>query len=163
MTNISPHPLSFRPRPATRAGLEAYAKAKNVDLAEAVEALLVLQLIAGGWLTEDQRRQVVAETSLMAEAESMLTAVKKADDWGDDVTRVLFSSIQRDHESLHAEATANGETPRVHRNIGKLARKVLEAEVATENGKTKLVYVPRGSKELIGAYTPLHRRGKKVA
>jgi hypothetical protein len=152
-------PISLRLPPAIQAGVEAFATANQLGLAEAIETLLRERLLQESWLTEKQRRQVIAEANLKATVEAMLTRIKEEDTWGPDVTRTVFAEIQRDHGALHAEATADAELPRIHRDLGKLAKKILDAEVVKENGKTKLVNLPRNSGELIQAHSQLIRRG----
>jgi hypothetical protein len=52
-------PISLRLPPAIQAGVEAFAKANRLGLAESIETLLREKLLEGSWLTDKQRRHTL--------------------------------------------------------------------------------------------------------
>jgi hypothetical protein len=156
MTQLA-DPISLRLPLPLQAGVEACAEDRSLSTAEAIEELVRQALIASKYLAADQRRQVEAEMRIMTAVETMVRRMKADDDWGDDVTKTVFDTLQRDQLADYEPAVAMGNGARINRQIGARVRSLLNAEVVMEKRYRKMGQVPRAEQSLIKTYTILRR------
>lgn len=131
---------------AAAEGVSPSLKAKQM-----LEALLAQAEVTAG-------SPAVAERELLRRVTQIVSLYRDRDDWDEHVTLNVFQRIRAEMPELYAHAIAGGAKTRINREIGRLVRATLGADIDFDaKDLVRACQLPRGAGELIRSYTLLYR------
>jgi hypothetical protein len=159
-TNVPP--IAISPHEGLRKAITEYAEEKDLDLPDAVEALVTEAFLyrhRGRYLSDEARVQAESEEMLFKETDKILVGINKLNDWDEHVTKHVFESIKEHHGDIHRDAIGKDgkHARRIHARIGRRTKRKLGAEVVLIGGKRGLGQPSRTEGALIKTYTLLRR------
>lgn len=155
-------PIAISPHEDLRQAITEYAEEKDLDLPDAVEALVTeafLHRHRGKYLSDEARVQAESEEMLFKATDEILVGIKTRNDWDEHVTKRVFQSIKEHHGDIHRDAIGQDgkHARRIHARIGRRTKRKLGAEVVLIGGKRGLGQPSRTEGALIKTYTLLRR------
>jgi hypothetical protein len=155
-------PIAISPHEGLRKAITEYAEEKDLDLPDAVEALVTEALLyhhRGRYLSDEARVQAESEEELFEKTDEIIVEIKKRNDWDQHVTKSVFEIIKERHGDIHRQAIGKDDkhARRIHARIGRRTKRKLGAEVVLIDGKRGLGQPSRTEDALIKTYTLLRR------
>lgn len=154
--------INVRLPPKVYVGLRRYAHRKKITISDAVERILMNTVSTE--LNPQERKQVQAETDVIAFVDDTVTRIRQQGNWDEHVTGRVFGEIRDNILSTYQNAIAcdpytfgNWDKARLNKRIGRRIRQLLDAEVVKVKGRRGKGQPSLTEKSLILSYTLLKK------